>query len=124
MFARGSCVAMPCRAVVCPEQEVVLQAKMLGLANGGPGEIDSAAGFLSQVKHVILVSFAAHAACYEMSLTRRETLARFSLEVICLERRKQDRSILIRVPRLPGLDNNFFLHKQLPLLSRCVHILM
>lgn len=31
------------------EQEVVLQAKMLGLANGGPGEPDSAAGFLSQV---------------------------------------------------------------------------
>ncbi len=30
-------------------QEVVLQAKMLGLANGGPGEPDSAAGFLSQV---------------------------------------------------------------------------
>lgn len=32
------------------EQEVVLQAKMLGLANGGPGEPDSAAGFLSQVR--------------------------------------------------------------------------
>lgn len=31
------------------EQEVVLQAKMLGLANGGPGDPDSAAGFLSQV---------------------------------------------------------------------------
>lgn len=35
------------------EQEVVLQAKMLGLANGGPGEPDSAAGFLSQV-HTLL----------------------------------------------------------------------
>ncbi|CAN0181828.1 unnamed protein product, partial [Ectocarpus sp. 4 AP-2014] len=32
-----------------PLEEVVLQAKMLGLANGGPGDPDSAAGFLSQV---------------------------------------------------------------------------
>ncbi|CAN0378596.1 unnamed protein product, partial [Hapterophycus canaliculatus] len=31
-----------------PLEEVVLQAKMLGLANGGPGDPDSAAGFLSQ----------------------------------------------------------------------------
>lgn len=28
---------------------MVLQAKMLGLANGKPGEADSAAGFLAQV---------------------------------------------------------------------------
>lgn len=30
----------------------MLQAKSLGLANGGPGDPDSAAGFLSQVRRV------------------------------------------------------------------------
>lgn len=43
------------RTVLHGVQEVVLQSKMLGLANGGPGAPDSAAGFLSQVNEDLCI---------------------------------------------------------------------